>query len=94
VPRGFVPDYRNLRLTCKVNGETLQDGNTRDMIFSPEEQIAHCSNQTRLESGDVISTGTPEGIALHVGRYLKVRDVVECEVEGLGAQCSRVVDAV
>jgi 2,4-didehydro-3-deoxy-L-rhamnonate hydrolase len=91
VPRVFVPDCRNLRLTCKVNGETLQDGNTRDMIISPEEQIAHCSNQGRLEPGDVISTGTPSGIAMHVGRYLKVGDIMECEVEGLGAQRSRLV---
>jgi 2-keto-4-pentenoate hydratase/2-oxohepta-3-ene-1,7-dioic acid hydratase in catechol pathway len=93
VPRAFVPDCRRLRLTCKVNGELLQDGNTRDMISSPEEQVAHCANQTRLEPGDVISTGTPQGIAPHVGQYLKVGDVVECEVEGLGTQRSRVVDA-
>lgn len=91
VPRAFVPDCRNLRLTCKINGETLQDGNTRDMIFSPEEQIAHCASHGRLEPGDVISTGTPSGIAMHVGRWLKVGDVVECEVEGLGAQRSRLV---
>jgi 2-keto-4-pentenoate hydratase/2-oxohepta-3-ene-1,7-dioic acid hydratase in catechol pathway len=91
VPRMFVPDCRNLRLTCKINGETLQDGNTRDMIFSPDEQIAYCSSQGRLEPGDVISTGTPSGIAMHVGRYLKVGDIMECEVEGLGAQRSRLV---
>jgi 2,4-diketo-3-deoxy-L-fuconate hydrolase len=91
VPRVFVTDPRNLRLTCKVNGETLQNGNTRDMIFSAEEQIAHCSKQNTLEPGDVISTGTPYGIAAHVGRFLKVGDVIECEVEGLGAQRNRLV---
>lgn len=93
VPRMFVPDCRNLRLTCKVNGEILQDDNTRDMIFSPEEQIAHCSNQQWLEPGFVISTGTPNGTAMHVGRFLKVGDVMECEVERLGAQRNRLVAA-
>ncbi len=89
VPRDFVKDCRNLRLTLKVNGELRQDGNTRDMIFSPEEQIAHVSNQIALESGDIFATGTPEGFGMQSGSFLKVGDIVEAEIEGLGAQRNR-----
>ncbi len=91
VPRAFVPDCRNLRLTLKVNGEVRQDGNTRDMVFSPEEQVAHVSNQLALEPGDVFSTGTPEGLGLMSGQYLKAGDVFEAEIEGLGAQRNRLL---
>ncbi len=91
VPRPFVPDCRNLRLTLKINGETFQDGNTRDMVFSPEEQVAHVSNQITLEPGDVFSTGTPEGLGMLSGRYLKPGDVFEAAIEGLGAQRNRLV---
>lgn len=91
VPRAFVPDYRTLRLTLKVSGETKQDGIAGDMVFSIEEQIAHCSTLITLDPGDVISTGTPEGVGHGAGTYLKAGDVVETEVEGLGAQRNNVV---
>lgn len=91
VPRAFVPDCRNLRLMLKVNGEIRQDGNTRDMIHSPEAQVAHISNQLTLEPGDVISTGTPNGIGLITGKYIGLGDVIEAEIEGLGAQRNRLV---
>lgn len=93
VPRQFVHDCRNLRLTLKVNGHARQDGNTRDMIHSPEAQVAHMSNQLALEPGDVISTGTPNGIGLYTGQYIKVGDLIECEIDGLGAQRNRLVAA-
>ena len=91
VPRPFVPDCRNLRLTLKVNGELRQDGNTRDMIHSPEAQIAHISNQVTLEPGDVISTGTPNGIGLITGKYICTGDLIEAEIELLGTQRNRLV---
>jgi 2,4-didehydro-3-deoxy-L-rhamnonate hydrolase len=91
VPRAFVPDCRNLRLTLKVNGELRQDGNTRDMIHSPEAQIAHISNQVTLEPGDVISTGTPNGIGLITGKYIRAGDLIETEIELLGTQRNRLV---
>jgi 2,4-diketo-3-deoxy-L-fuconate hydrolase len=91
VPRAFVPDCRKLRLTLKVNGEIRQDGNTRDMIHSPEAQIAHISNQVTLEPGDVISTGTPNGIGLITGKYIRAGDVIEAEIDLLGAQRNRLV---
>ncbi len=93
VPRQFVPDCRNLRLTLKVNGELRQDGNTRDMIHSPEAQVAHISNQVTLEPGDVISTGTPNGIGLITGKYIRAGDLIETEIESLGAQRNRLIAA-
>ncbi|MEP4379622.1 MAG: fumarylacetoacetate hydrolase family protein [Alphaproteobacteria bacterium] len=94
VPRAFVPDYRSLRLTLKVSGETKQDGITGDMVFSAEEQIEHCSTLITLDPGDILSTGTPEGVGHGAGTYLKAGDIVETEVEGLGAQRNNVVAEV
>ncbi len=91
VPREFVPDCRNLRLVLRVNGEIRQDGNTRDMIHSPEAQIAHISNQVVLEPGDVISTGTPNGIGLQTGQFILAGDIVEAEIDLLGTQRNRLV---
>lgn len=91
VPRAFVPDHMNLRLTLKVNGETKQDGNTAEMVFSPEEQIEFASEMITLEPGDILSTGTPAGVGHGAGTYLQPGDVVETEVEGLGAMRNTVV---
>lgn len=81
-----VGDPQALRLTCKVNGETRQDSNTADMIFTVAELISYCSQYFTLEPGDLITTGTPEGVAM--GRadkpWLKKGDLVEVEVEKLG----------
>jgi len=91
VPRQFVPDCRNLRLTLKVNGDVRQDGNTKDMIHSPEAQVAHMSNQLALEPGDVISTGTPNGIGIYTGIFIKSGDLIECEIDGIGVQRNRLI---
>jgi 2,4-didehydro-3-deoxy-L-rhamnonate hydrolase len=91
VPRDFVADFMNLRLTLSVNGEVMQDGNTRDMIFTPEEQIEYCSHMLTLEPGDIFATGTPSGVGQGRGKFLKMGDVVEAEIEGLGRLHNRVV---
>lgn len=91
VPKQFVPDCRNLRLTLKVNGELRQDGNSRDMIFSPEEMISHVYNQLALEPGDIFSTGTPEGFGAQSARFLQPGDIVEAAIEGLGSQRNRLI---
>jgi acylpyruvate hydrolase len=82
-----LPDPMNLRVTLRVNGELRQDGSTRQMIHDIPRTIAHWSRMT-LEPGDVISTGTPEGVAglsaQPATAYLKQGDVVEAEVEGVG----------
>ncbi|MGF9649351.1 fumarylacetoacetate hydrolase family protein [Pseudarthrobacter oxydans] len=86
VPAGDI-DAGNLRLRSWVSGEARQDSSTSELIFDPPTLVHHCSQYMRLEPGDVILTGTPEGVALS-GRfpYLQPGDVVEVEVEGLGRQ--------
>jgi 2,4-diketo-3-deoxy-L-fuconate hydrolase len=82
-------DPRALRLWSTVNGEPRQDSTTADMIFSVGTLVRHLSRYMALEPGDLINTGTPEGVALS-GRfpYLAAGDVVELGVEGLGQQRS------
>lgn len=86
-----VPDPGALRLRTWVNGEARQDSSTADLIFSVPTLIYHLSQFTVLEPGDLINTGTPEGVALS-GRfpYLGLGDVVEMEIEGLGRQRQRI----
>ncbi|MFB3101831.1 MAG: fumarylacetoacetate hydrolase family protein, partial [Alphaproteobacteria bacterium] len=91
VPAAFVPNYRAVQLTLKVNGETKQDDPAGEMVFSAEEQIEHASAQLALHPGDIISTGTPEGVGHGKGTYLNVGDIVEAEAAGLGAQRCQVV---
>jgi 2-keto-4-pentenoate hydratase/2-oxohepta-3-ene-1,7-dioic acid hydratase in catechol pathway len=91
VPRAFVKDHMNLRLTLKLNGETMQDSVTGQMIFSPEEQIEYCSHMLTLEPGDMFATGTPSGVGQGRGLFLKAGDVIESTIEGIGAQRNRVV---
>ncbi|MGJ9403907.1 fumarylacetoacetate hydrolase family protein [Arthrobacter sp. KK5.5] len=80
-------DFGNLRLRSWVNGEPRQDSSTADMIFDVETIVRDLSQYMALEPGDLICTGTPEGVALS-GRfpYLKPGDVVDIEIEGLGRQ--------
>lgn len=80
-------DGGNLRLRSWVNGEPRQDSTSAELIFDAPTLIHHCSQYMRLEPGDVILTGTPQGVALS-GRfpYLQPGDVVEVEVAGLGRQ--------
>ena len=87
-------DYRNLRLRSWVNGEPRQDSTTADLIFDVDFLIWHLSQYLVLDPGDLVLTGTPEGVALS-GRfpYLKVGDVCEIEIEGLGRQRQEFIDA-
>ncbi len=87
-------DPQALRLRSAVNGEPRQDSSTADMIFDVATLIWHLSQFTVLEPGDLINTGTPEGVALS-GRfpYLRAGDVVELEIEGLGRQRGVLRDA-
>jgi len=80
-------DGGNLRLRSWVNGEPRQDSSSSELIFDAPTLVHHCSQYMRLEPGDVILTGTPQGVALS-GRfpYLQPGDLVEVEVEGLGRQ--------
>ena len=80
-------DPQALRLQSRVNGEPRQDSSTADMIFPVDHIVWHLSQFLTLEPGDLVLTGTPEGVALS-GRfpYLAPGDVVDIEIEGLGAQ--------
>jgi len=80
-------DYSHLRLRSWVNGEPRQDSSTADLIFDVDYLIWHLSQFLVLDPGDVLLTGTPEGVALS-GRfpYLSAGDVVEIEIDGLGRQ--------
>ena len=77
----------DLRLRSWVNGEPRQDSSTRDMVFSVTDIVRDLSQYMQLEPGDIICTGTPQGVALS-GRfpYLQPGDVTEIEIEGLGKQ--------
>ena len=79
-------------MTCIVNGEVRQDSNTSDMIFDVPTIVRDLSQFTVLEPGDVVLTGTPEGVALS-GRfsYLKPGDQMQVEIENVGRQTQNVV---
>jgi 2-keto-4-pentenoate hydratase/2-oxohepta-3-ene-1,7-dioic acid hydratase in catechol pathway len=94
VLRESVNNPDDLAITTRVNGVTMQQSNTRDMIFSISKIIEFLSGSTTLESGTLILTGTPEGVGM--GRkppvYLKAGDVVEVEIEGIGVLRNPVVE--
>ena len=84
-----------LRITTRVNGETMQDSNTSDMIFSTARTIALLSEFMTLEPGDLIATGTPSGVgyARKPPVWMKAGDVIEVEVDGIGTLRNPVADA-
>jgi len=84
---------QGLRLRTRVNGETVQDGSTADMIFPVGEVLAYVSEVMTLNPGDVIATGTPQGVgfARTPPRYLGPGDTVEVEIERVGTVSNRVV---
>ena len=81
-----IDDPHNLRLWLKLNGETMQDSNTSDLIFGIPKLVSYISTYMTLLPGDVISTGTPFGVGLGLDpqKYLKDGDVMELGIEGLG----------
>ena len=91
VPAQFVPDPGELRITLRLNGETMQDESTADMIFGIPELIEHISAITPLRPGDLLLTGSPAGNGAHYGRYLRAGDVMESTITGLGTQRNRCV---
>lgn len=86
-------DPHGLRLWLTVNGERVQDSNTSDLIFGVPALVSYVSRFMTLLPGDVISTGTPQGVGLGFTppRYLKPGDVVELGIDGLGTQRQRAV---
>lgn len=81
-----VPDPQDLRVRCWLNGELRQDSNTRDMVFGVAELVSYVSHYMTLEPGDVIATGTPEGVILGMQDpvWLQPGDEVTVEIGPLG----------
>lgn len=91
VPAEFVPDPADLRLTLKLNGDTMQDESTKDMIFDVARMVSYVSQTTTLLPGDLVLTGSPAGNGMHHGRLLRDGDVMESTITGLGVQRTRCV---
>ncbi|MBA3447998.1 MAG: fumarylacetoacetate hydrolase family protein [Pseudaminobacter sp.] len=92
VTKDEVADPQNLDMWLTVNGEKMQDGSTRTMVFGAAFLISYLSQFMSLQPGDIISTGTPPGVGMGMKppRYLKAGDVVELGIEGLGSQRQQV----
>lgn len=88
-----IEDPHNLRISLTLNGETMQDSNTRNLIFKIPQLIAHLSSVFTLEPGDIIATGTPAGVgfARKPPRWLRPGDEVSITVEGVGTLTNPVV---
>ena len=82
-----LPDANNLALQSRINGDVLQSSNTAQMVFSSARIVAYCSQFYQLMPGDVILTGTPAGVGFaHTPkRFFQAGDIVEVEIQGLGA---------
>jgi len=89
-----IPDPQALGIRTWVNGALLQDGSTRDMVYSCAQQIEHLSTAFTLEPGDIISTGTPAGVGIvrKPPVLLKAGDVVRVEIERVGALENPVIE--
>lgn len=93
VTRDEVADPQNLKMWLTLNGETMQNGSTKTMVYGVAFLVSYLSQFMTLHPGDVISTGTPPGVGLGMKppRYLKAGEVVELGIEGLGQQRQDVI---
>jgi acylpyruvate hydrolase len=80
-----IDDLGALGLRTRINGEVVQEGSTANLIFGPAELVAWLSRTMTLLPGDIIATGTPAGVGVAQGRFLRDGDTVEVEIDGLGA---------
>jgi 2-keto-4-pentenoate hydratase/2-oxohepta-3-ene-1,7-dioic acid hydratase in catechol pathway len=90
-PAAYISDPNNLSIKLWVNGVLKQDSNTSKMVHSTAEQIAYLSRHITLQPGDVIATGTPAGVGLPKGEFLKPGDEVKIEIAELGTLTNRMV---
>lgn len=95
VTRDEIPDPQRLALRTEISGAVLQDSSTSEMIFTVPRLLAHVSQRTTLEPGDVLLTGTPWGTGgfRDPQRFLVPGDVVSCTIEGIGTLTNPVVTA-
>ena len=92
VPAEAIADPGDLRVTLKLNGETMQDESTKDMLFGVARLVSYISRTSRLLPGDLVLTGSPAGNGIHWGRLLRDGDVMEGSITGLGVQRTRCVE--
>ena len=83
-PAAFVPSPENLGIRLWLNGELKQNSNTSNHLYNVAEQIAYLSSRLDLYPGDVILTGTPAGVGMETGHFLKRGDVMKVAIDGLG----------
>jgi len=93
VTRDEIPNPNALDISIQINGETRQNSNTGDMVFSVAELVSNISQYLTWEAGDIMFTGTPPGVGygMKPPLYMKPGDIMEPTIEGLGAHRSRVV---
>ena len=84
VPAADLGDPHRLGIRLWVNGELMQDSNTSNLIFDTAEQLAMLSSRVTLHPGDLVLTGTPAGVGMGRGRFLKPGDTVKLSIEGIG----------
>jgi len=80
-----------LHVTCEINGEARQDGTTADLIFDVPTLISYLSSITTLTTGDLIFTGTPDGVGAAQGKFLADGDIITTTIDGIGTMTNRVV---
>src|SRR5205823_10331521 len=85
-----IPDPQALSVAMRINGETRQSSHTSKMIFPVDECISVLSQGFTIRPGDVIATGTPEGVGAALGKFLKAGDKMEAEVEKIGILANRI----
>jgi 2-keto-4-pentenoate hydratase/2-oxohepta-3-ene-1,7-dioic acid hydratase in catechol pathway len=95
VPREEAPDAQNLAMRAILNGETMQDSTTANMVFGVAELIAYITRTITLEPGDLIATGTPAGVGVFRDPpvFLRPGDEITIEIEGLGTLTNPVAAA-
>lgn len=91
VPAGSIAEPGDLRVTLKLNGETMQDESTEDMLFGIARLVSYASQTSRLLPGDLVLTGSPAGNGMHWGRLLRDGDVMDGSITGLGSQRTRCI---
>jgi 2,4-diketo-3-deoxy-L-fuconate hydrolase len=90
VPAGSVADPQAVELQLSVNGQIMQKDSTKNMIWTLREQISYLSTIVTLQTGDVIATGTPTGVGMGRGIYLKPGDVIVASIDGIGSLTNKV----
>jgi 2,4-diketo-3-deoxy-L-fuconate hydrolase len=95
VPREEVPDPQNLAIRAVLNGQTMQDSTTANMVFAVAEIIAYITQTITLEPGDLVATGTPAGVGAFRDPkvFMKAGDEITIEIEGLGSLTNPVTAA-